>query len=76
VAPEGIAIDSRAGMVVATGGSTPGTPDSVVLLKESSGAQVGKSSVGFYPNLLTVDADTGNVYVPIVFKNIVTQFHL
>lgn len=76
VAPEGIAIDSHAGMVVSTGGSTPGTPDSVVLLKESSGAQVGKSSVGFYPNLLTVDPGTGNVYVPIVFKNIVTQFHL
>jgi len=76
VAPEGIAIDPRAGIVVATGGSTPGNPDSVVLLKESTGAQLGKISVGFYPNLLTVDPGTGNVYVPIVFKNVVTQFHL
>ena len=76
VAPEGIAIDSRARMVVATGGSTPGTPDSVVVLKESTGAQVGRHSVGFYPNLLTVDPGTGNVYVPIVFKNVVVQFHL
>jgi DNA-binding beta-propeller fold protein YncE len=76
VAPEGIAIDPRAGVVVATGGSTPGHPDSVVLLKESTGAQVRKISVGFYPNLLTLDPRTGNVYVPIVFKNVVTQLHL
>lgn len=76
VAPEGIAIDSRAKMVVATGGSTPGTPDSVVLLKESSGAQAAKFSVGFYPSLLTIDSSSGNVYVPIVFKHVVTQFHL
>jgi DNA-binding beta-propeller fold protein YncE len=48
---------------------------SVVLLKEST-AQFGKISAGFYPNLLTVDPSTGNVYVPIVFKNVVTQFHL
>jgi hypothetical protein len=54
----------------------PGNPDSVVLLKESTGAQFGKITVGFYPNLLTVDPGTGNVYVPIVFKNVVTQFHL
>jgi DNA-binding beta-propeller fold protein YncE len=76
VAPEGIAIDPRAQMVVATGGSTPGTRDSVVLLKESSGAQAGRIFVAFYPNLLTVDPGTGNVYVPVVFKNAVTQFHL
>lgn len=76
VAPEGIAIDPRARVVVATGGSTPGHPDSVVLLKESTGAQFGKISLGFYPNLLTVDPRTGNVYVPIVFKNVLTQFHL
>lgn len=76
VAPEGIAIDSRAGKVVATGGSTPGTPDSVVVLKESSGAQRRKIPVGFYPNLLTVDPGTGNVYVPIVFKSVVAHFHL
>lgn len=76
VAPEGIAIDPRARVVVATGGSTPGNPDSVVLLKESSGAQFGKIPVGFYPNLLTVDPRSGNVYVPIVFKNVVTQIRL
>lgn len=76
VAPEGIAIDSRAGTVVATGGDTLGTPDSVVLLKESTGAQVSKVPVGFYPSLLTVDPGTGNVYAPIALKNIVTQFRL
>ena len=38
--------------------------------------QVGKVSVGFYPNLLAVDPGTGYVYVPLEFKKVVTQFHL
>ena len=76
VAPEGIAIDPRTRTVVATGGVTGANRDSVVLLNESSGAQTGQLFVGFYPNLLAVDQGTGYVYVPIAFKNAVTQFHL
>jgi hypothetical protein len=55
-------------MVVATGGSTPGTPDGVVELKESTGAQVGfldhfghcgnVVSQG-YPDLFVADAVAG-----------------
>jgi len=77
VAPEGLAIDPRAHMVVATGGSTPGTPDSVVLLSESSGRQLARiPAVGFYPDMLAADPMTGDVYIPIAFSKTVAQFRI
>jgi len=76
VAPEGLAIDSRRAVVVATGGGTPGHRDSVVLVSESSGKQTAKIPMGLYPNMLALDPATGNVYVPIVFKAEVSRFRL
>jgi len=78
VAPEGLAIDPRTHTVVATVGKYPDvfSQDNIVVMAESSGKVTRVVQVGFYPSQLALDPATGNVYVPIVYKGVVTQFRL
>ena len=64
--------------VIATLGRYPNvrSPDNVAVVSESSGKVQRVIPMGYYPNQLAVDPRSGNVYVPIVFKGIVTEFRL
>jgi DNA-binding beta-propeller fold protein YncE len=76
LAPDGLAIDSRTRTVIATSGAAGSTIDSVALIAESSGKLLRRIPMGPWPFMLAFDPATGNVYVPVVFKGVVTQFHL
>ena len=78
IAPPGVAIDPRTRTVIATIGRYPNvrSPDNVALVSESSGKVLHVIQMGYYPNQLALDPRTGNVYVPIVFKGVVTEFRL
>jgi DNA-binding beta-propeller fold protein YncE len=75
-APDGLAIDGRTRTVVATGGVGGGHQDTVLLISESSGQVRKMIPAGLFPALLSLDPATGNVYVPIVFKGDLLQFHI
>jgi len=78
LAPPGLAIDPRIRTAIATLGRYPNvrSPDNVAVVSESSGKVQRVIPMGYYPNQLAVDPRSGNVYVPIVFKGIVTEFRL
>lgn len=48
----------------------------VLVLSESSGKVTRKIRLGFLPAALAVDPATGDAYVPIVFRGVVSEFHL
>jgi len=75
-APDGLAIDWRTGTVVATGGVGGGHQDTVLLISESSGKVTSMIPVGVFPSLLALDRATGDVYVPIVLRDVVLQFRI
>lgn len=70
VAPKGLAIDSGTHAVLATGVS-----NRFLVLNELTGAIIHTIQMGFFPGDVAVDTGTGNVYVPIVFKGVVAEFH-
>ncbi len=71
VSAQGMTIDSRAGTVLASG-----TNNRFLVVSEKTGKIIKTIRMGFFPAHPAVDQATGNVYVPIVFRGIVSQFHL
>jgi DNA-binding beta-propeller fold protein YncE len=71
---DGVAIDHRAKTVVVTG-NQPGTND-VYLVNERTKKVTRTIKVGFFPISATVDPVTGNAYIPIAFRGVVTEFHV
>ncbi len=71
---DGVAIDHRAKTVVVTGNES-GTND-VYLVSERTEKVTRTIKVGFFPISATVDPVTGNAYVPIAFRGVVTEFHV
>jgi DNA-binding beta-propeller fold protein YncE len=69
----GIAIDSRTRTVLI---SNRTTGNNVLVLSEISGKVTRTIRVGFFPFVPAVDPATGDVYVPIVFRGVVSEFHL
>jgi DNA-binding beta-propeller fold protein YncE len=78
VSPDGLAIDSRTHTVVATDGKYPNkaSQNNIVVMTESSGKVTRVIPAGLFPDQVALDPATGNVYVPILFTGVVTQFHL
>jgi DNA-binding beta-propeller fold protein YncE len=74
-APGGLAIDSRHSLVAAAGGVGGGHQDTALIISESSGKVIKQVPMGLFPAQLAVDPAAGNVYVPIVFRAVVTRFH-
>jgi DNA-binding beta-propeller fold protein YncE len=70
----GIAIDHRAKTVVVTDNQS-GTND-VYLVNERTKKVTRTIRVGFFPISATVDPVTGNAYIPIAFRGVVTEFHV
>ena len=70
----GVAIDHRANTVVVTDNKS-GTND-VYLVNETTKKITRTIKVGFFPISATVDPVTGNAYIPIAFRGVVTQFHI
>ena len=71
---DGVAIDHRAKTVVVTSNES-GTND-VYLVSERTQKVTRKIKVGFFPISATVDPVTGNAYIPIAFRGVVTEFHV
>ena len=71
---DGVAIDHRAGTVVVTDNQS-GTND-VYLVSETTKKVTRTIKVGFFPISATVDPVTGNAYIPIAFRGVVTEFHV
>ncbi|HEX9034020.1 MAG TPA: hypothetical protein VF834_19435 [Streptosporangiaceae bacterium] len=70
VAPDGLAIDSGTHTVLATA-----VGNRFLVMNELTGGIIHKIQLGFYPGDVAVDTGTRNVYVPIVFKGVVAEFH-
>jgi DNA-binding beta-propeller fold protein YncE len=71
---DGVAIDHRAKTVVVTDNQS-GTND-VYLVSERTKKVTRTIRVGFFPISATVDPVTGNAYIPIAFRGVVTEFHV
>jgi DNA-binding beta-propeller fold protein YncE len=71
---DGVAIDHHAKTVVVTS-NQPGTND-VHLVSERTKKVTRTIKVGFFPISATVDPVTGNAYIPIAFRGVVTEFHV
>lgn len=71
---DGVAIDHRAKTVVVTSNQS-GTND-VYLVSERTQKVTRKIKVGFFPISATIDPVTGNAYIPIAFRGVVTEFHV
>jgi DNA-binding beta-propeller fold protein YncE len=71
---DGIAIDHRAKTVVVTS-NQPGVNE-VIVVNENTKKVTRTIKVGFFPISATVDPVTGNAYIPIAFRGVVTEFHI
>ena len=71
---DGVAIDHRAKTVAVTSNQS-GTND-VYLVSEGTQKVTRKIKVGFFPISATIDPVTGNAYIPIAFRGVVTEFHV
>lgn len=71
---DGIAIDRHANTVVVTNNISGAS--SVVLVNETTEKVTATIKMGFFPISVAVDSVTDNVYVPIAFKGVVSEFHI